>query len=127
MQHQSFATKQWSCESSSNLEEFPGSDVSSNQSIRFVGSPRLGQFSEAHVSPRAAVHASLWIVSFDRAQLRVRTRLRLTATDILVESPPLREKGEFCLYRLFDEMGGSFEPETAWTPCFSINRLFERS
>ncbi len=57
----------------------------------------------------------------------VRTRLRLSATDVLVESPPLREKGEFCLYRLFDEMGGSFEPETAWTPCFSINRLFERS
>ena len=57
----------------------------------------------------------------------VRTRLRLSAVDVLVESPPLREKGEFCFYRLFDEMGGSFEPETAWTPCFSINRLFERS
>ena len=56
-----------------------------------------------------------------------KTRLRLSTGNVLVESPPLREEGGFCLYRLFDEKGRSFEPETAWTPCFSIDTLFERS
>ena len=55
-----------------------------------------------------------------------KNRLSFSSRIVLVESPPLQEKGEFCLYRLFDEKGRSLEPETAWTPCFSIDTLFIR-
>ena len=56
----------------------------------------------------------------------IKTRLSLAIGDVLVESPPLEEKGEFCHYRLVDGEGRPLVPETAWTPCFSIDRLFVR-
>ena len=56
----------------------------------------------------------------------IKTRLDLPAGNVLVESPPLQEKGEFCRYRLLDETGRSSDPDAAWTPCFSIDRLFVR-
>ncbi len=49
-----------------------------------------------------------------------KNRLSLSSRIVLVESHPLQEKGEFFLYRLFDVKGRPLEPETAWTPCFSI-------
>ena len=55
------------------------------------------------------------------------TYLRLSAGYVLVESPLLQQQGEFFPYRLFDEKGRSFDPETASTPCFSIDTLFKRS
>ena len=56
----------------------------------------------------------------------IKTRLDLQAGNVLVESPPLQEQGEFCRYRLLDETGHSLDPDAAWTPCFSIDRLFVR-
>ena len=53
-----------------------------------------------------------------------KTRLSLAIGDVLVASPPLEEKGEFCHYRLVDGEGRPLVPETAWTPCFSVDRLF---
>ena len=53
-----------------------------------------------------------------------KTRLSLAKGDVLVASPPLEEKGEFCHYRLVDGEGRPLVPETAWTPCFSVDRLF---
>jgi len=57
--------------------------------------------------------------SYDR-----KTRLSLAIGDVLVASPPLEQKGEFCRYRLVDGVGQPLVPETAWTPCFSVDRLF---
>ena len=56
----------------------------------------------------------------------IKTRLDLPAGDVLIESPPLQEQGEFCRYRLLDVTGRSLDPDAAWTPCFSIDRLFVR-
>ena len=53
-----------------------------------------------------------------------KTRLSLAIGDVLVASPPLEEEGEFCHYRLVDGEGRPLVPETAWTPCFSVDRLF---
>ncbi len=57
----------------------------------------------------------------------IKTRLDLPAGTVLVESPPLQEQGEFCRYRLLDETGHSLDPDAAWNPCFSIDRLFVRA
>ena len=53
-----------------------------------------------------------------------KTRLSLAIGDVLVASPPLEQTGEFCLYRLVDGEGRPLVPEAAWTPCFSVDRLF---
>ena len=52
-----------------------------------------------------------------------KSRLSLAIGDVLVASPPLEEKGEFCHYLLVDGEGQPLVPETAWTPCFSVDRL----
>ena len=127
MQHQSFAAKQWFGESLPNLGVFRGSDVSSHHAVWFVFGCGPGQLSEAFASSGFVVHAALWILSFGDPSYDAKTRLRLSTRNVLVESLPLREESGFCLYRLFDEKGRSFELETAWTPCFSIDTLFERS
>ena len=54
------------------------------------------------------------------------SRLAIPAKTVVVQSPPLEEMGEFCRYRLFGLDGSALEQETAWTPCFSIDKLFER-
>ena len=54
------------------------------------------------------------------------SRLAIPAKTVLVQSPPLEEVGDFCRYRLFGLDGSALEQETAWTPCFSIDKLFER-
>ena len=54
------------------------------------------------------------------------SRLSIPAKTVVVQSPPLEEMGEFCRYRLFGLDGSALEQETAWTPCFSIDKLFER-
>ena len=54
------------------------------------------------------------------------SRLAIHAKTVVVQSPPLEEIGEFCRYRLFGLDGSALEQETAWTPCFSIDKLFER-
>ena len=54
------------------------------------------------------------------------SRLAIPAKTVVVQSPPLEEIGEFCRYRLFGLDGSALEQETAWTPCFSIDKLFER-
>ena len=56
----------------------------------------------------------------------IKSRLSIALPDVLVESPPLQEEGEFCQYRLVDKEGRSFKPDKAWTPCYSIDRLFVR-
>ena len=53
-----------------------------------------------------------------------KSRLSLAIGDVLVASPPLEVKGEFCHYRLVGGEGRPLVPETAWTPCFSVDRLF---
>ena len=54
------------------------------------------------------------------------SRLAIPAKTVVVQSPPLEEIGEFCRYRLFGLDGSALEQETAWTPCFSIDKLFDR-
>ena len=56
----------------------------------------------------------------------IKSRLSIALTDVVVESPPLQGEGEFCQYRLVDKKGRSFKPDKAWTPCYSIDRLFVR-
>lgn len=56
----------------------------------------------------------------------IKSRLSIALPDVLVESPPLQGEGEFCQYRLVDKKGRSFKPDKAWTPCYSIDRLFVR-
>ena len=45
----------------------------------------------------------------------IKTRLDLQAGNVLVESPPLQEQGEFCRYRLLDETGRSLDPCLLYT------------
>ena len=56
----------------------------------------------------------------------IKSRLSIALTDVVVESPPLQGEAEFCQYRLVDKKGRSFKPDKAWTPCYSIDRLFVR-
>ena len=56
----------------------------------------------------------------------IKSRLSIALPDVVVESPPLQGEGEFCQYRLVDKKGRSFKPDKAWTPCYSIDRLFVR-
>ena len=127
MQYQLFTVKERLDESAINSGAFLLVGVSSRTTGKFIAAPGGRQLSEFLASPGFVVHAALWIVSFNSAKLQRTTCLRLSAGDVLVESPPLQQKGEALPYRLFDEKGRSFDPETASTPCLSIDSLFKRS
>ena len=70
MQHQLFAVKERLDESAVNSGAFLLVGVSSRAATKFIAGSGGRQLSEFLASPGFVVHAALWIVSFDSAQLR---------------------------------------------------------
>ena len=50
-------------------------------------------------------------------------RLDLDPRQILVVGPALEQSDGFCRYGLRDRKGQPISTETAWTPCYNIDRL----
>ena len=126
MQHQSFAAKQWIGKSSSNLNSFL--DLMSRRIKIFSLLPLLALGSLFQPLRAQGLLFTLRNGSFlsSEPSYDSKTRMSLAIDDVLVESPPLEEKGEFCHYRLLDGEERPLETKTAWTPCFSVDRLFIR-
>ena len=75
-------------------------------------------------------HASMFTLRpgaslYQKPSYKLTGRLELSADQILVEGPSLDQQGAFCLYRLYDKDGKPLIPETAWTPCYNIDKLFD--
>ena len=105
MQHQSFAAKQWIGHAAPNLERLFGSDVSSHHDVQPVAVAGVGHFLAS--SRAEGLLFTLRKGSFlsSEPSYDSKTRLSLAIGDVLVASPPLEEKGEFCHYRLVDGEG----------------------
>ncbi len=50
-------------------------------------------------------------------------RLDLDPTQLLVVGPALEQSKGFCRYELMNQKRKPISTETAWTPCYNIDRL----
>ena len=57
--------------------------------------------------------------SFER-----RYRVELDPLDVSVKGPALEQSGQFFRYTLMNRRLQQIEPKVAWTPCYSIDKVF---
>ena len=69
-----------------------------------------------------ALHRSTILTS--QPSFEMRYRVELDPLDVTVKGPAREQKGQFCLYELMNRRLEPIEPKLAWTPCYSIDKVF---
>ena len=59
-----------------------------------------------------------------RPSFEMRYRVELDPLDVTVKGPALEQSGQFCRYTLMNRRLQQIEPKVAWTPCYSIDKVF---
>ena len=54
----------------------------------------------------------------------MRHRVELDPLDVTVKGPALERSGQFCGYTLMSRRLQPIQPKVAWTPCYSIDKVF---
>ena len=54
----------------------------------------------------------------------MRHRIELDPLDVIVKGPALEQRGQFCRYELMNRRQEAIKPKFAWTPCYSIDKVF---
>ena len=54
----------------------------------------------------------------------MRYRVELDPLEVTVKGPALEQSGQFCRYPLMNRRLQPIQPKVAWTPCYSIDKVF---
>ena len=54
----------------------------------------------------------------------MRYRVALDPLEVTVRGPALEQSGQFCRYTLMNRRLQPIQPKVAWTPCYSIDKVF---
>ena len=80
-----------------------------------LGSP------DAHAATYT-LHRSSILTS--RPSFEMRYRVKLDPLGVTVKGPALEQSGHFCRYMLMNRRLQPIQPKVAWTPCYSIDKVF---
>ena len=59
-----------------------------------------------------------------RPSFEMRYRVELDPLEVTVKGPALEQSGQFCRYTLMNRRLQPIKPKVAWTPCYSIDKVF---
>ena len=59
-----------------------------------------------------------------RPSFDMRYRVELDQLEVTVKGPALEQSGQFCRYTLMNRRRQPIQPKVAWTPCYSIDKVF---
>ena len=68
------------------------------------------------------LHRSAILTS--QPSFEMRHRVELDPLDVTVKGPALEQSGQFCRYTLMNGRLQPIDPKVAWTPCYSIDKVF---
>ena len=54
----------------------------------------------------------------------MRCRVELDSLEVTVKGLALEQSGQFCRYSLMNRRLQPIDPKVAWTPCYSIDKVF---